>query len=85
MYTYHPNALTLYDAHIKAKAAVFQNGRLQTGTQIVPERTIWSYVIQIAGAIKAVHDAGLAVRMIDVTKVLLTGKNRYCTLNHEPM
>jgi hypothetical protein len=23
-----------------------------------------------------VHDAGLAVRMIDATKVLLTGKNR---------
>jgi len=32
--------------------------------------------VQIANAIKVVHDAGLAVRMIDTTKVLLTGKNR---------
>ncbi|KAI0314481.1 hypothetical protein OF83DRAFT_1277645 [Amylostereum chailletii] len=76
VYTYYPNAVTLFDAHIKTKAPSFQNGRLQAGPQIVPERTIWSYVIQIAGAIKAVHDQGLAIRMIDVTKVLLTGKNR---------
>jgi len=42
----------------------------------VPERTLWSYICQIASAIKVVHDAGYAVRMIDPTKVLLTGKNR---------
>ena len=38
---------------------------------------MWTYVVQIANAIKVAHDAGLAVRMIDATKVLLTGKNRY--------
>ncbi|TFY83968.1 hypothetical protein EWM64_g28 [Hericium alpestre] len=76
VYTYHPNATTLYDAHIKPKAPTFQNGRLQAQSQFVPERTLWSYIIQIAGAIKAVHDKGLAVRMIDVTKVLVTGQNR---------
>jgi len=42
----------------------------------VPERTLWSYIIQIAGAMKAAHDQGLAVRMIDVTKVIVTGRNR---------
>lgn len=42
----------------------------------IPERTIWSYVVQIACATKKVHDAGRAVRVIDVTKVLLTDKNR---------
>ena len=46
----------------------------------VPERTLWSYICQIASAIKVVHDAGYAVRMIDPTKVLLTGKNRYVLL-----
>jgi len=51
-----------------------------TQSTTIPERTIWSYVIQLACAIKKVHDAGQAVRMIDVTKVLLTGKNRWASL-----
>jgi hypothetical protein len=42
----------------------------------VAERTLWSYVVQIANAIKAVHDAGMAVRVVDATKILVTGKNR---------
>ncbi|KAA1475775.1 hypothetical protein DENSPDRAFT_842626 [Dentipellis sp. KUC8613] len=75
-YTYHPNAVTLYEAHIKPKAPTFQNGRLQAQPQLVSERTLWSYIIQIAGAIKTVHEKGLAVRMVDPSKVLVTGKNR---------
>ena len=43
----------------------------------IPEQTIWSYVVQIANAIKTVHDRGLAVRQVDlVTKIIHTGKNR---------
>ncbi|KIK54669.1 hypothetical protein GYMLUDRAFT_48590 [Collybiopsis luxurians FD-317 M1] len=42
----------------------------------IPERVLWSYIVQIASAIKRVHEAGLAVRTIDATKILLTGKNR---------
>ncbi|KAI0742728.1 hypothetical protein C8Q80DRAFT_1190482 [Daedaleopsis nitida] len=76
VYDDHPNAQTLYEAHIKPKAPQFQNGRLQAQSNRIPERTVWSYVIQIANAIKAVHDAGLAVRLIDPTKILVTGKNR---------
>ncbi|PIL25916.1 hypothetical protein GSI_11669 [Ganoderma sinense ZZ0214-1] len=76
VYDDHPNAQTLYEAHIKPKAPQFQNGRLQAQSNRIAERTIWSYVIQIANAIKAVHDAGLAVRLIDPTKILITGKNR---------
>ncbi|KAI9508039.1 hypothetical protein F5148DRAFT_1199974 [Russula earlei] len=75
-YTYHPNAQTLYDAHIKIRAPTFVQGRLQAAQQYVPERTLWSYIIQIAGAIKAAHDQGLPVRMIDVTKVIVSGRNR---------
>ncbi|POW20210.1 hypothetical protein PSHT_03746 [Puccinia striiformis] len=40
------------------------------------ERVIWSYIIQIANAIKTVHSANLSVRTIDPTKILLTGTNR---------
>ncbi|KAK7039223.1 PAB-dependent poly(A)-specific ribonuclease subunit 3 [Paramarasmius palmivorus] len=81
-YSYHPGAQTLFDAHLKPKTAI-QNGysgRSQsqqlTPLTSIPERTLWSYIIQIASAIKKVHEAGLAVRMIDPTKILLTGKNR---------
>jgi PAB-dependent poly(A)-specific ribonuclease subunit 3 len=55
-----------------------QQGQGEQG-QPIPERMMWSYIVQLAGAIKRVHDAGQAVRMIDVTKVLVTSKNR-CVL-----
>ncbi|KAG1765162.1 hypothetical protein EV702DRAFT_1213722 [Suillus placidus] len=42
----------------------------------LPEATLWSYMTQIASAIKVVHEAGLAVRMVDATKIMVTGKNR---------
>lgn len=75
-YTYHATAQTLYDAHIKPRAPTFVHGRVQPTQPHVPERTVWSYIIQIAGAMKAAHDQGLPVRMIDVTKVIVTGRNR---------
>jgi PAB-dependent poly(A)-specific ribonuclease subunit 3 len=75
-YAYHPNAQTLYDAHIRPRAPTFVQGRLQVAQSRVSERTLWSYIIQIAGAMKAAHDQGLPVRMIDVTKVIVTGQNR---------
>jgi len=46
------------------------------GQNHVDESIIWSYVIQIANAMKEVHDQGLAFRTLDVSKVLVTGKNR---------
>jgi hypothetical protein len=45
-------------------------------TNRIPERTLWSFIVQIANATKAVHDAGMAVRVLDSTKILVTGKNR---------
>lgn len=76
VYDYHPNAQTLYEAHIKQKPAQYLNGRLQMQSNRIAERTMWSYVIQIGNAIKAAHDAGLAIRIIDPSKILVTGKNR---------
>ncbi|KAF7793555.1 hypothetical protein EIP86_004669 [Pleurotus ostreatoroseus] len=76
VFDYYPNSQTLYDLHLKPKPPQLQNGRLQAQNARVPERTVWSYIIQIAGAIRAVHEAGLAVRIVDATKILVTGKNR---------
>lgn len=79
-YSYHAHAQTLYDEHLKPK--ISYQGNYQGHTQqppllvAIPERVLWSYIIQIASAIKKVHEAGMAVRIIDATKILLTGKNR---------
>ncbi|KAF8638419.1 hypothetical protein AX17_002226 [Amanita inopinata Kibby_2008] len=97
-YTYHSNARTLFDVHLRSKVAAFQSQSLSGLGQaqqlqrptvqttsgvgvsltqpVIPERVIWTYVVQICSAIKAVHEFGLAVRMVDATKILLTGQNR---------
>jgi len=67
----------LLDAHLTPKPPIMRpNGRVQPQNVQVPERVLWTYIIQIANAIKAVHSASLAVRTIDASKILLTGKNR---------
>jgi PAB-dependent poly(A)-specific ribonuclease subunit 3 len=72
-YTYHAGAQNLLDAHFKTPAL----GSLNPFPTQVGERTMWSYVVQIASALKCVHEAGLAVRTIEASKILVTMKNRY--------
>ncbi|PGH28290.1 PAB-dependent poly(A)-specific ribonuclease subunit PAN3 [Polytolypa hystricis UAMH7299] len=69
---YHPLSKTLAEQHLGGP------NRYQTrhtGAHI-QEQVLWSYVTQIASALKAIHSAGLAARVIDPSKILLTGKNR---------
>lgn len=42
----------------------------------LPERVLWSYIVQIGSALKCVHQNGLAMRSLEVNRVLVTGKNR---------
>ena len=42
----------------------------------LPERVLWSYVVQLGSALKAVHASGLAVRGLEPNRVVVTGKNR---------
>jgi len=53
-----------------------QKGAIVAQQAPIPERTMWSYIVQIAGAIKRVHDAGYALRTIDASKILVTSQNR---------
>ncbi|KAJ3743090.1 hypothetical protein DFH05DRAFT_1400654 [Lentinula detonsa] len=73
VYSYYPKSQTLFDAHLKSPPSSAFSQHLQNGGG---RRILWSYIVQIASAIKRVHEAGLAVRTIDATKILLTGKNR---------
>ncbi|CCA66483.1 related to Pab1 dependent poly(A)-specific ribonuclease PAN3 [Serendipita indica DSM 11827] len=77
VYDYYPLATTLFDTFLKPRTSAFTNRQLRTDQlDPIPETTLWSFLIQIANAMKAIHDRALAFRVLDATKILLTGKSR---------
>ena len=48
----------------------------KSSQKVMPERLIWSYVIQLTAAIRQIHSMSLSCRIIDPTKVLLIGNSR---------
>ena len=68
---YHPFSKTLAEKHLAG------GSRLQ-GRHNAPisEQVLWGYMTQLANALKAIHSNGLAARVIEPTKILLTGNNR---------
>ncbi|KAL8997112.1 MAG: hypothetical protein Q9169_003548 [Polycauliona sp. 2 TL-2023] len=69
---FHPLAETLAQKHF-ASSHRYTN---RYSTSHVLEETLWSYIVQIANALKSIHSAGLAARVIDATKILLTDEGR---------
>lgn len=68
---YHPLSKTLAEAHFATSRYSNRNSATH-----VTEQILWTYMVQIANALKTIHAAGLAARVVDATKVLLTSKNR---------
>ncbi|KAL4787429.1 hypothetical protein BJX76DRAFT_318590 [Aspergillus varians] len=68
---YHPLSKTLAEQHLNT--GVRFQGRQNPH---VPEQVLWGYITQIANALKNIHSSGLAARIIDASKILLTGRNR---------
>lgn len=69
---YHPLSKTLADQHLNAGTRF--PGR-HTNVHI-PEQILWGYMTQIANGLKAIHANGLAARVLEPSKVLLTAKTR---------
>lgn len=67
---YHPLSKTLAEHHVRN-----MQGPRYRGAPI-PETTLWNYIVQLANALKAIHSANLAARCIDLSKIILTDKNR---------
>lgn len=67
---YHPLSQTVADRFF-SRAAIANRGN-----QIIPEQELWSYIVQLANALKAIHSNGLAARTLVPSKVLVTSKNR---------
>lgn len=65
VYDYHAGADTLLHKHFNHKSLPLS------------EAVIWQYVIQSTSALRTLHHSGLAVRCIDMSKVLVLGSNRY--------
>ncbi|PQE27023.1 PAB-dependent poly(A)-specific ribonuclease subunit PAN3 protein [Rutstroemia sp. NJR-2017a BBW] len=68
---YHPLSKTLYEHHFSNT-----NRYGHRASAKISEETLWAYIVQITMALKAVHDAKLAVRCMNLSKVILTDKNR---------
>ncbi|WRT64611.1 uncharacterized protein IL334_001544 [Kwoniella shivajii] len=76
VYDYHPLSTTIWDEHLSPNPPPHSPSRGQRSGMPIPERLLWSYITQMTNALKAVHSSGLAVRNLDPSKVLITGKNR---------
>ncbi|PHH69929.1 hypothetical protein CDD80_6370 [Ophiocordyceps camponoti-rufipedis] len=70
---YFPLAKTLAEAHFAVGPG--PGNRYQPKGPIT-EPVLWSYIAQIANALRAIHAANLAARCVDASKIVLTDKNR---------
>jgi PAB-dependent poly(A)-specific ribonuclease subunit 3 len=68
---YHPRSQTLAEKH-------FAIGRHphRPGVQITPEHDLWGHIVQLASALKTIHEGGVAAQTVMASKVLVTSKNR---------
>lgn len=71
---YHPLSQTLADKYLAQNSTRHATSR--TNQPFISEHELWNYIVQITSALKAIHSAGLAARLINPQKVLLTSKNR---------
>jgi PAB-dependent poly(A)-specific ribonuclease subunit 3 len=68
---YHPLSKTLAEQHLNA-------GNRYPARPNVPvsEQLLWGYITQIANGLKAIHANGLAARVLEPSKILVTAKSR---------
>ncbi|KHJ84488.1 hypothetical protein OESDEN_15797 [Oesophagostomum dentatum] len=92
VYDYHPLADSLKTRHfgrmlgtgfidgitgakISSQLSAHPSTQMQQGAGVV-EWLLWSYVIQLSSALRAVHANGLASRCVDLSKILVHGKSK---------
>ncbi|KAG7902608.1 hypothetical protein KL925_001500 [Ogataea polymorpha] len=68
IYDYYPMSRNLLEAHF------FKIG--DKDPELITEPLLWNYLVQLTNAVSEVHKAGLAVRVFDPTKIIVTNKGR---------
>lgn len=64
-YDYHPVSQTMSEKYFSRQK-----------NQSVPEKELWSLICQLASALREAHSNGLALRVVESSKILITSKNR---------
>ena len=82
VFDYHPAAETLYNRYLKAGAPSYAAGSSKYGVQTatsggMSESTLWSFIVQISAALRTIHASGMALRIVNPTKILVVGRGRF--------
>ncbi|XP_067889650.1 PAN2-PAN3 deadenylation complex subunit PAN3 isoform X2 [Heterodontus francisci] len=85
-YDFHAGAETMMNRHFNDPSAGAYFTKRKWGQHdgplprqhagLLPESLIWAYIVQLSSALRTIHTAGLACRVMDPTKILITGKTR---------
>lgn len=75
----HSDSNFWHGSHSGSSGSSFGSSSKST-QKVMPERLIWSYVIQLTAAIRQIHSHGLSCRTIDPSKVLLIENSRFVFL-----
>ncbi|XP_023693736.1 PAN2-PAN3 deadenylation complex subunit pan3 isoform X5 [Paramormyrops kingsleyae] len=86
-YDFHAGAETMFSRHFNDSVAdSYFTKRKWAGQHepppprqhagLLPESLIWAYIVQLSSALRTIHTAGLACRVMDPSKILITGKTR---------
>uniref|UniRef100_H2ZDN5 Poly(A) specific ribonuclease subunit PAN3 n=1 Tax=Ciona savignyi TaxID=51511 RepID=H2ZDN5_CIOSA len=79
---YYAGAETMMSRHFQnpnnnyASKAKWNGGTARQNAGLLPESLIWTYVVQLTSALRCIHTAGLACRVMDPTKIIITDKSR---------
>ncbi|BFZ24441.1 hypothetical protein BsWGS_27480 [Bradybaena similaris] len=52
------------------------NTQRNVNNSLLPESLIWTYIVQLSSALRAIHSANLAVRSLDLNRIIVAGKAR---------
>uniref|UniRef100_A0A3P9I0L4 PAN2-PAN3 deadenylation complex subunit PAN3 n=1 Tax=Oryzias latipes TaxID=8090 RepID=A0A3P9I0L4_ORYLA len=85
-YDFHAGAETMFSRHFNDPSADSYFTKRKWGQHeppqprqhagLLPESLIWAYIVQLSSALRTIHTAGLACRVMDPSKILITGKTR---------
>uniref|UniRef100_A0A8C7H6Y9 Poly(A) specific ribonuclease subunit PAN3 n=2 Tax=Oncorhynchus TaxID=8016 RepID=A0A8C7H6Y9_ONCKI len=85
-YDFHAGAETMFSRHFNDPTADSYFTKRKWGQHepppprqhagLLPESLIWAYIVQLSSALRTIHTAGLACRVMDPSKILITGKTR---------
>lgn len=67
----------VHDFYPCAQTVEHQYLSQQSGSGLLAEDMLWSFIAQMVSALATIHRQGLASRVVSAAKILVTGKNRY--------